>query len=234
MNGFSSVRMQEAESATGISGCNSIEIWHADAVSSLKKTFIIFISIALISMLNPFRVMGQTNRMVPSDEQKHSPHKATIYSAILPGLGQAYNKKYWKIPIIYGGLGALAYMTRENTLEYRKFLEAYRYVVSDETTPPDNDYIDRYNEQQLLSGKNMFLRNVEVGYILGGVLYILNIIDATVDAHLFYFDISEDLSMKLEPSMLSNPLAAKPVAGISLSFRFWRKAKAEAKAKTKE
>jgi hypothetical protein len=220
MNGFSSVRMLEAKSATKIAGCNHINKWKAKRVYSLKKTFIILISIALISMLNPLQVLGQTSSMVPTAEQKHSPHKATIYSAILPGLGQAYNKKYWKIPIIYGGLGALAYMTRENTLEYRKFLEAYRYVVSDETTPPENDYIDRYTEQQLLSGKNLYLRNVEVGYILGGVLYILNIIDATVDAHLFYYDISEDLSMKLEPAMLSNPLAAKPVSGLSLTLRF--------------
>jgi hypothetical protein len=220
MNGFSSVRMQEARITSSISGCNHIEIWHADAVSSLKKTIIIFLTVISICILSPFAVSGQTKPLVPPAEQKHSPHKATIYSAILPGLGQAYNKKYWKIPIIYGGLGALAYMTRENTLEYRKFLEAYRYVVSDETTPPDNDYIERYTEQQLLSGKNMYLRNVEVGYILGGVLYILNIIDATVDAHLFYYDISEDLSMKLEPAMLSNPLAAKPVSGLSLTFRF--------------
>jgi hypothetical protein len=220
MNGFSSVRMQEAKSTTGISSCYHIEIWHANPVSSLKKTIIIFLSVISIWILSPFAVTGQTKPLVPAAEQKHSPHKATIYSAILPGLGQAYNKKYWKIPIIYGGFGALAYMTRENTLEYRKFLEAYRYVVSDETTPPDNDYIDRYNEQQLLSGKNMYLRNVEVGYIIGGVLYILNIIDATVDAHLFYFDISEDLSMKLEPAMISNPLAAKPVSGLSLTFRF--------------
>jgi hypothetical protein len=220
MNGFSSGRMQEAESATGIACCNQINNWKVNPVSSLKKTFIIFFSITLLCILNPFRVSGQSNRMVPPAEQTHSPHKATIYSAILPGLGQAYNKKYWKIPIIYGGLGALAYMTRENTLEYRKFLEAYRYKVNEDPPPPDNDYIDRYTEQQLLSGKNMYLRNVEVGYILGGVLYILNIIDATVDAHLFYYDISEDLSMKLEPAMLSNPLAAKPVTGISLTFRF--------------
>lgn len=221
MNGFSCLRMQEAENATNIAGCNHIDKWNANPVSYLKIPFIIILSFTLICILYPHQLAGQTNRMVSPAEQKHSPHKATIYSAILPGLGQAYNKKYWKIPIIYGGFGALAYMTRENTLEYRKFLEAYRYVATDDgTPPPDNDYIDRYSEQQLLSGKNLYRRNVEIGYILGGVLYILNIIDATVDAHLFYYDISEDLSMKLEPAMLSNPLAARPVSGLSMTFRF--------------
>lgn len=163
---------------------------------------------------------GQSISSQNQTENRHSPRKATIYSAILPGLGQAYNRKYWKIPIIYAGFGAIAYITRENTIEYRRFLEAYRYVSNQETYPIDNPYVDRYNEQQLLSGKNLYRRNVEIGYILGGALYILNIIDASVDAHLFYYDVSETLTLKLEPSYLHEPVAFRNYAGLSLSLRF--------------
>jgi hypothetical protein len=221
MNRLSSGRMQEASKTTDFSESRSRMIRCNKAYGFCRKIMVLFVFIFFITIFSPTVLFGQSNRMVPPAGQKHSPRKATLYSAVLPGLGQAYNKKYWKIPIIYGGFGALFYMTRENTLEYRKFLEAYRYEVSDKSTPPpENDYLGRYNEQQLMSGKNLYRRNVEVGYILGGVLYILNIIDASVDAHLFYYDISEDLSMKLEPTMLSSPLAAKPVTGISLTIRF--------------
>ncbi len=153
-------------------------------------------------------------------KREHSPHRASIYSAVLPGLGQAYNRKYWKIPVIYAGFGAIYYVTSENNREYRKFLEAYRYVVNQDTVPISNDYVGRYNEQQLLSGKNHYSRNLEIGYIVAGLFYILNIIDASVDAHLFYYDVGENLSMRLEPAMLNNPLAAMPVSGISLTLRF--------------
>jgi hypothetical protein len=165
-------------------------------------------------------VNGQVSDNQDDKQHKHSPHRASIYSAVLPGLGQVYNKKYWKVPVIYAGFGGLFYITRENTREYRKFLEAYRYVVNQDSVPINNDYVDRYNEQQLLQGKNVYRRNVEIGYIIAGAWYILNIIDASVDAHLFYYDVSENLSMKLEPVLLSSPLAARPVNGLSLTLKF--------------
>lgn len=181
-------------------------------------------TVLLFSFASGFFIVPELSGQTVSDanqiQKSHSPKKATIYSAVLPGLGQAYNRKYWKIPIIYGGFGTIAYITRENTIEYRRFLEAYRYVSNKETYPIDNPYVDRYNEQQLLSGKNLYRRNVEIGYILGGALYILNIIDASVDAHLFYYDVSETLSLKIEPSLLNEPAANMSFAGISLTFRF--------------
>lgn len=163
---------------------------------------------------------GQVSDNRKDNQKKHSPHRASIYSAMLPGLGQVYNKKYWKVPVIYAGFGGLYYITRENTLEYRKFLEAYRYVVNQDSIPINNDYIDRYNEQQLLQGKNVYRRNMEIGYIIAGAWYLINIIDASVDAHFFYYDVSESLSMKLEPVLLSSPLAARPVNGLSLTLKF--------------
>lgn len=166
------------------------------------------------------RLHAQAVNRATNNERNHSPHRATIYSAVLPGLGQVYNRKYWKVPIIYAGFGIMYYITRENTLEYRKFREAFRYVATNDTVPINNEYVNRYNEQQLRQGMNLYRRNTEVGYIIAGAWYILNIIDASVDAHLFYYDISENLSLKLEPAVLNDPLAARPVNGISLTMRF--------------
>lgn len=180
----------------------------------------ILLLLLLISVPVTQRLHAQVVDRATNIELKHSPHRATIYSAVLPGLGQVYNGKYWKVPIIYAGFGIMYYITKENTLEYRKFREAFRYVATNDTLPINNEYVNRYNEQQLRQGMNLYRRNTEIGYIISGVWYILNIIDASVDAHLFYYDISENLSLKLEPAVLNDPLAARPVNGISLTMRF--------------
>ncbi len=199
---------------------------HAKKVQSCKSAALVrsltvllsLVFIIAISNINPLQ--GQTSEGENSDPEIHSPKKASLYSAIVPGLGQAYNKKYWKMPVIYAGFGALYYITRDNNREYHKFLEAYRYVISKDTVPISNEYVGRYNEQQLLQGKNLYRRNVEIGYIIAGVLYILNIIDASVDAHLFNYDVSDNLSMKFEPVMLRDPFSDKQVTGMALTFRF--------------
>lgn len=155
-------------------------------------------------------------------EIKHSPHKASLYSAVLPGLGQAYNKKYWKIPIIYAGFGVFVYFINFNNKEYNKFKDAYYYVVvGDETVPPPNDYVYQYDEASLLSGKNYYRRNRDLSYILTGVWYIINIVDATVDAHLFNWEVNDDLSMKLEPQFhLQDPLYKQSAGGFKLTISF--------------
>jgi hypothetical protein len=134
------------------------------------------------------------------DSEAHSAHKATIYSLVLPGLGQAYNKKYWKIPIIYVGFGVLAYNFKINNDETRKFTEAYRYVINKDSFPTDNEYVIRYPDpNNLLQGRNFYRRRVELTVIFTAVWYILNVLDATVDAHFFDYDISDNLSLRVEP-----------------------------------
>lgn len=136
-------------------------------------------------------------------EKEHSIRKATIYSAVLPGLGQAYNRKYWKIPIVYAGFGVLTYLIVTNTQEFRKFEEAYVYVANDETYPIDNEYVDRYTLNQLESGMNDFRRYRDLSYIITAIWYGLNILDANVDAHFYNFEVSEDLSIRWEPYVKS-------------------------------
>jgi hypothetical protein len=154
--------------------------------------------------------------------QNHSPKKASIYSAVLPGLGQAYNRKYWKMPIIYAGFGVLAYFISVNHSEYVQFKEAYIWNVQGDTTPPPNDYAVKYTSaDQLKSGKDYYLRNFELTCILTGAWYILNILDATVDAHLISYDINEDLSLKLEPGLFNqSAYTNQPVAGLTLTLQF--------------
>jgi hypothetical protein len=173
-------------------------------------------------------VMAQNkknNQVLPQDTslaRVHSPRKASIYSAVLPGLGQAYNHKYWKIPIIYAGFGALAYFIGVNHSEYIKFKDAYIWNVSGDTTPPPNDYAVKYQSaDQLKSGRDYYLRNFELSCILTGAWYILNILDASVDAHLINYDINDNLALKLEPALLNQAAyAQRPVAGITLTLKF--------------
>lgn len=144
-------------------------------------------------------------------------------SAALPGLGQAYNKKYWKIPIIYAGFGTLIYFIQTNGSEYRNFKNAYNIVATGDTASfSTNEYVVRYNRNinQLQEGRNYYRRNLELSYILTGMLYILQIIDASVDANLFDFDVSDDLTFRFEPMTSNYFLASKPTPGITLKYRF--------------
>ena len=153
----------------------------------------------------------------------HSAKRATIYSAVLPGLGQAYNKKYWKIPIIYAGFGTLIYLININSGEYHKFRDAYTIVATGDTANfPNNEYIVKYNAnlKQLQEGRNYYRRNMELNYILTGLLYILNIIDASVDANLYNFNVNDELSLKFQPVRNENIFSRGPTMGLTLSFRF--------------
>jgi len=153
----------------------------------------------------------------------HSPHKATIYSLILPGLGQAYNKKYWKIPIIYAGFGVFYYFISFNQKEYVKWKDAYYHaLVNDGTEPPVNEYEELYGSRTdiLKDQKDYYRRNRDLTYILTGLWYILNVIDATVDAHLFTWDVDEDLSLRWQPAMHEPVYGYKPKGGLKLTFNF--------------
>ncbi|PID93440.1 MAG: hypothetical protein CSA95_07710 [Bacteroidetes bacterium] len=133
----------------------------------------------------------------------HSPQRATLYSALLPGLGQAYNKKYWKIPIIYAGFAGTGYLIATNHKEYRKFVDAYQWIDTGSQGAPPNDYAVRYpSKDQLLKGQYQYRRSLELSIILTTLWYGLNIVDATVDAHFFNFDIDEELTLQWYPAIV--------------------------------
>ncbi len=168
-------------------------------------------------------------------ERVFSPHKASFYSAILPGLGQAYNRKYWKIPILYAGIGAMGYAISFNVKYYRGYKAAYRdFIIQDpnnksylEYLPPswteedlENPQNATWFENALENKKDYYRRYRDLSFIGMALIYVLNIVDASVDAHLSSFDISDDLSLKIDP-VLINPYRSKDVgAGLKLSFNF--------------
>ncbi len=168
------------------------------------------------------------NNADTSLEKVHSPRRATYYSMLLPGLGQAYNKQYWKIPVIYTAFGVSGYFIKKNYDLYQEFRKAYLYTVDeDSTTLITQEEFENYsilkgkNEPELRALKNDQKRNLELSYIITGFIYLLNVIDATVYAHLYDFNINEDLSMRVEPVL--NPAPYRGVSesvGLKLSVFF--------------
>jgi hypothetical protein len=130
-----------------------------------------------------------------------SPAKASMYSAILPGSGQIYNEKYWKAPLVYVAMGTALYLANWNQKEYLHYRNAYEYRTDGDATTID-DYDDIYTENNLITIKNYHQKNRDLAYIITAGIYLLNIVDASVDAHLFNFNVNDDLSFKLEPKIL--------------------------------
>jgi len=187
----------------------------------LKYGFIFLLSIVIIgSSYKPLYAQKiSKNKNSKLANEPHSAHKATIYSLALPGLGQAYNKKYWKIPVIYAGFGVMIYFISNNRSEYKKFSAAYDYsLLGDITITPPNEYAVKYASSQLKSARDLYRRNLDYSYIITGLWYLLNVVDATVDAHLFEFEVSEDLTLKIEPDIRMLPQEDQPYTGIRVSF----------------
>lgn len=147
-----------------------------------------------------------------------APAKAAFYSAVLPGLGQAYNKKYWKIPIIYAGMAVGVYFYIENDKQYDRFRDAYKSRLAGFTD--DEFWGDGetaiVSTDRLIDAQKDSKRNKDLSIVVTGVFYLLNIIDANVDAHLQQFNVSEELS--LEPNININPLNSKTNYGLSLKY----------------
>lgn len=148
---------------------------------------------------------------------KKRANKAALFSAVLPGLGQAYNKKYWKMPIIYGGFGALIYFVSNNSTEYKRYVNALKYRTDGD--PLTVDDFPRLTDQDLSARKDFFRRNRDLSYIFTGVLYVLNIVDAYVDSQLMDFDVSDNLSIRSSPVLLQSD-QKNTFAGIQLTLTF--------------
>lgn len=138
------------------------------------------------------------NNIQKKSEHDHSPHKATMFSAVVPGLGQIYNEKYWKLPIIYGLTGVFIYTFDFNNEQYNKYKNAY----ADFEAGKINRFEGYTDKNIILRLKDSYRRNRDLNVIALAGIYMLNIIDATVDAHLFDYDISDELSLNIQPSLI--------------------------------
>jgi len=126
-----------------------------------------------------------------------NPQKTWWYSAILPGLGQAFNRKYWKIPIIYSVFAGTLFMIGDNNFKYKIYRDAY--IVFPTEGPPA--WSPTITEDQLKDRKDFYKRNRDFNIIITALVYLMNILDAKVDADLMDFDISDDLSLHVAPQM---------------------------------
>ena len=140
------------------------------------------------------------------------PKRAGLYSAILPGAGQVYTKKYWKVPIIYAGLITSAYYIKENHNLYKLYKQTYINRLENNRI---DEFTNRYTDANLLTLTEHYRRNTEVSALLFTLTYVLNIVDASVSAHLFDYDISEDISLHIQPIYM----AKENASGLSLSIK---------------
>ncbi len=175
----------------------------------------------------------------PVETEVRSPKKASIYAALFPGLGQIYNRKYWKLPIVYGGYAGLIYVLGWNNNNYKDFFQGYRiiaqYTNTETMKPEERDFLDnliknpsvsldnpstfKYISTQLKSGKDFYRRSRDLTIIGIAALHVLSIIDASVDANLFDFDISDDLSMRIEPMPIYST-NQNMVMGLNVAIKF--------------
>ena len=147
------------------------------------------------------------------------PKRATLLSVVFPGAGQIYNKKYWKLPILYGGAAALGYFINLNHQEYLKTRDSYLQVKAGQ---PDI-YRGAYSAEQLAQLREYWRRNRDLLIIVSGFVYLLNVADAAVDAHLSSFDVSDDLSLRWQPDLYR--LGNQPVFGLKLALAFQKNSK---------
>lgn len=136
----------------------------------------------------------------------YNPRKAALYSAVIPGLGQFYNKKYWKLPIVYGALGGSAAYFFYNLGNYRDTRFAYRVkynmrvnFTDSALAPKIRSDLTKLSEESLRSYRDGFRRDIDYSTLFFVLLWGLNVVDAAVDAHLKAFDVSPDLSLWLKP-----------------------------------
>jgi hypothetical protein len=146
---------------------------------------------------------------------KPSPQRAALYG-LIPGGGQIYNRSYWKVPIVYGLIGGLAYLTRINTLEYRRFRDAYSASLKGEPHEFSNLGVSTFVLRNI---RDESRKSMEEAYVFLTLAYFAQMAEAYVDAHLQDFDISDDLSLRINPTIMPTPFGIIPAGSISFNLK---------------
>lgn len=159
----------------------------------------------------------------------HSPRRATLRSLVVPGWGQIYNKKYWKLPIVYGAIGVPIYTFTYNRKWYNKTKYALSIVANNRYTgqsaqdslakvdPVLKFLVDNKEQGSLVTYRNDFRRDMDYSILFTLLMWGLNVVDATVDAHLKGFDVSDELSLQLKPTVLPNTMT--PALSLVVNFK---------------
>jgi hypothetical protein len=144
-----------------------------------------------------------------------APSKAAFYSAVVPGLGQVYNKSYWKVPIVYGSMGLSLYYYSFNNTKYHEYRNAYRDRLAGREVTGE---LAPLSEDRLISGQRFHQRNRDLSLLITVGLYVLNVVEANVDAHLAQFNVNENLSFR--PAFEQNSVDYNYHMGLTLSYQF--------------
>jgi hypothetical protein len=162
---------------------------------------------------------AQDTILIKSYAKRYSPRKALLYAAVLPGLGQVYNKKYWKLPLVYGGF----YLLGNQIIKYNNIYTTYKgylfYNIEHNITGPGLNPVSNRSTDQLRRIVDRARRERDFMIIMTAGLYLLQMVDAHVDAHLKEFDLNPNLHARLEPTFNQDPVTGRQT-GISLIFRF--------------
>lgn len=166
---------------------------------------------------------GQDTLVIEKVEEtvkpRKSPAKASLLSAVIPGAGQIYNHKYWKLPIVYAGIGTSAYFIIDNRRQYLEFRDAYLSDINDIVGDSSTYAKQGINPDQLRAAADQYRQWMEYSYIAVGIVYVLQIVDAAVDAHLYYFDVSDDLTLHWRPQVFTTRQQGL-YTGVTLNLRF--------------
>ena len=153
----------------------------------------------------------------PISKPQYSPTKAGLYSAVLPGLGQYYNKKYWKIPVVWGGIGTGVGIALWNNKKYNRYRNAFLAELNGQTHEFSD--IPGINKEVLGRTQDKFKRQRDYSIAITGLVYALNIIDAVVDAHLY--DQKHDPDLAIKPTVIYDEFSNQNAkAGLSINFKF--------------
>lgn len=152
---------------------------------------------------------------IDSKYEPLAPSKAAFYSAVLPGLGQAHNGSYWKIPLVYAGLGAGVYFYIQNDNEFHNYRDAYKRRLAGYQ---DDEYQGKISDEGLIQAQKQYRKNKEISIFFTVIWYALNIVDANVEAHLKQFNVSENLSIK--PDYQHNDMGQNANYGLSFNLKF--------------
>ncbi len=187
----------------------------------MNKFFFIILSFFLLGNTFVFSQKKTESTLKVNDSLKSididplTPAKAAFYSAILPGLGQAYNKKYWKIPIVYGAIGVSMYYYLDSNKKYNQFRDEYKRRL--EGHERGEEY-EKYSDETLIRAQKSYQRNRDLSTLFVVGFYVLNIIDANVDAALIQFNVNENLSVK--PDIYRNDVTSKANVGLTFNYNF--------------
>lgn len=192
--------------------CLSVEPAGAQTVADSARQQIHPDTLPVQTNISPEQTLAKPSLAKPVPFQPN-PKKSALFSAILPGAGQFYNRQYWKIPIIYAGVGAAVYFLVDNTKQYQRFREGYIIRITNPNV--QDEFAGKYSQQDLQVLQNAYRKYLDLTILFTGLGYTLQVMDALTFAHLKNFDISKDISIRLRPVALPN---GDPGLGLVMRF----------------